>query len=51
MTCQILFSGENKKSILECRLLKVLSSMLSAKNSAVLSIGLFISTSNNLFAK
>ena len=32
MKCQILFSGKNRKSILKCHLLKILSSMPSVKN-------------------
>ena len=31
MKCQILFSGENKKNISKCRLLKILPRVLSAK--------------------
>ena len=31
MKCQILFSGENKKNIAECHLLKILARMLSIK--------------------
>ena len=33
MNCQNLFSGETKKNISKCRLLKFLSSMLSVKCS------------------
>ena len=31
MKCQILFSGENKKNISKCRLLKILPRVLSVK--------------------
>ena len=34
MNCQSLFSGENKKSIFKCCLLKFLPSMLSIKGVA-----------------
>ena len=33
MKCQILFSGENKKNISKCHVLKFVSSMLSVDNS------------------
>ena len=37
MNCQILFSGKNKKNILKCRLLKILSRVLSVNKTLLLS--------------